>query len=213
MPRKQKLWLYLNRLDHNITANIRISCEPIHQVNEFCYLGSLITVNKSTKEIRRRIAQSKQAFEKKKTLLTNKNLSITSRKKFIKTYIWSILLYGCETWAIGKYERERLEAMEMWMWRRMTRTSWIERKRNETILEEIEERRNLITSIMKRKVKLVGHLLRHNEFITNIIEGRVLGRRPRGRPWKSYFDDIQQLKRAATDRHDWLHRQSLAFRS
>lgn len=139
MPRKQKLWLYLNRLDHNITANIRISCEPIHQVNEFCYLGSLITVIKSTKEIRRRIAQSKQAFEKKKTLLTNKNLSITSRKKFIKTYIWSILLYGCETWAIGKYERERLEAMEMWMWRRMTRTSWIERKRNETILEEIEE--------------------------------------------------------------------------
>ena len=91
---------------------------------------------------------AKHAFEKKKALLTNKNLSIRTRKKFIRTYIWSLLLYGCETWTIGKYERNRLEAMEMWLWRKMTRTRWIERKRNETILEEIGETGSTWTSII-----------------------------------------------------------------
>ncbi|KAF0748902.1 Reverse transcriptase domain-containing protein [Aphis craccivora] len=75
--------------------------QNLQQVNEFCYLGSLITDdNKSTKEKRRRIKLAKHAFEK---------------KKFGKTYIWSILLYNCESWTIGKYEKDRLEAMEMWM--------------------------------------------------------------------------------------------------
>lgn len=84
------------------------------QVKEFCYLGSLITEdNKSTKEIRRRITLAKQEFKKKRTLLTYKHLSINLRKKFVKTYIWSILLYGCESWTIGKYEKDSLEAMEM----------------------------------------------------------------------------------------------------
>ncbi|KAF0734800.1 putative transposon-derived protein F52C9.6 [Aphis craccivora] len=66
--------------------------------------------------------------------------------------------------------------MEMWLWRRMTRIRWIERKRNETILEEIGETRSMWTLIMKRKIKLVGHLLRHNDFITNIFEGKIAGK-------------------------------------
>jgi hypothetical protein len=178
--------------------------------------------NKSTKEIRRRITLAKQAFEKKRTLLTNKHLSISSRKKFVKTYIWSILLYGCESWTIGKYEKDRLEAMEMWMWRRMTRTRWTEHKTNEAVLNEINEERTVMNTIMKRTIKLIGHLLRHNVFITIIMEGKIEGKRSRGRPRKSFFEEIfrrmgctsyQSLKRMAYDRHDWLQQQGLAFRS
>lgn len=215
--------MVISKMKNNRKITIQVRQEPVDQVNEFCYLGSLITRdNKSTKEIKKRIEMAKQAFEKKRTLLTNKNLSITSRKKFIKTYIWSILLYGCETWTMGVYEKRRLEAMEMWMWRRMTRTSWIEKKSNEVLLEEIKEKRSLMQRIMKRKIKLIGHLLRHNTFITNIIEGKMEGRRPRGRPRKMYFEDIfetmrcatyHQLKEAALDRHIWLQRQGNAFRN
>jgi len=175
--KKTKAMVVSKKYDQSMTANIKLKNDRIEQVQEFCYLGSLITQeNKSKEEIRRRIALAKHAFEKKKTLLTNKNLGIRTRKKFIITYIWSLLLYGCETWTIGNYERDRLEAMEMWLWRRMTRIRWIERKRNETILEEIGETRSMWTLIMKRKIKLVGHLLRHNDFITNIFEGKIAGK-------------------------------------
>uniref|UniRef100_A0A8D9DT62 Craniofacial development protein 2 n=1 Tax=Cacopsylla melanoneura TaxID=428564 RepID=A0A8D9DT62_9HEMI len=112
--KKTKAMVVSKRYDQNMTANIKLKNERIEHVQEFCYLGSLITYeNKSKKEIRRRIALAKQAFERKKALLTNKNLSIGTKKKFIKTYIWSLLLYGCETWTMGKYEKDRLEAMEI----------------------------------------------------------------------------------------------------
>ncbi|KAL4148794.1 hypothetical protein QTP88_002949 [Uroleucon formosanum] len=163
-------------------TNITLNNEQLQQVKEFCYLGRLITDdNKSTKEIRRRITLAKHAFEKKRTLLTNKHLSISSRKKFVKAYIWSILLYGCESWTIGKYEKDRLEAMEMWMWRKMTRTSWIELKTNEEVLNEINEERTVMNTIMRRTIKLIGHLLRNIEFITIIMEGKIEGKRSRGK--------------------------------
>jgi len=85
-----------------------------------------------------------------------------------KHTIWCILLYRCETWTLRKYEQGRSEAMEMRTWRRMTRTSWIERKTNEAILEQINEKRTLLKTIMRRKIKSTGHLIRHKNFITKI---------------------------------------------
>ena len=144
-----------------------------------------------------------------------------TRKGFMKAFVWSILLYGCETWTIQKYERDRLEAFEMWIWRRMTRTSWVERKSNEEVLQSVEERRELISHILKRKAKLIGHSIRHSTFLSNIFEGKILGRRTRGRPRTSYFKDVKRLmdvssyshlKRVATDRDKWLIQQGAAFR-
>jgi hypothetical protein len=60
----------------------------------------------------------------------NKNLSLETRKKFIKTYVWSVMTYGSETWTLGRQEKTRLEAAEMWLWRRVNRTSWMDRKSN-----------------------------------------------------------------------------------
>jgi hypothetical protein len=123
--------------------------------------------------------------------LTKKKLSIQTRKSFIKPYIWSVLLYGCETWTLKKYEMERLKVMEMWIWRRTTRTARTENKRNDSILQEICEERNIIVAIMKRKMKFIGHLLRHNYFFTSILEGTIIGKRPSGKPRQSYFNNIK----------------------
>lgn len=177
--------------------------------------------NRTSIDIKKRIILAKQAFMKKYSLLTSKHFQLETRKRFIKTFIWSILLYGCETWTLGEYEKLRLEAMEMWLWRKMTKTSWTEKKTNQQILIEIVERRSLLENIMKRKVKLIGHLIRHNQFIGNIFEGRLLGRRSRGRPRTSYFRDLQnimrvntygQMKTIAMNREEWLSRQGSAFR-
>jgi hypothetical protein len=92
-----------------------------------------------------------------------------------KAYVWSVMTYGSETWTLGRQEKKRLEAAEMWLWRRINRTSWMDRKSNEEVLTEINEKRTILRVVGMRKVKLIGHLLRHNGFVTNIMEGRVLG--------------------------------------
>jgi len=132
-----------------------------------------------------------------------------------------VLLYECKTWTIRKNEKDRLEAMEMWIWRKMNKTSWVERKTNEQVLKDVSEKRNIIKHILKRKTKLIGHLFRHNTFMKNIFEGEILGKRSRGRPRTSYFQDFKhlmevttysKLKNMAKDRDLWLSRQGKAFR-
>jgi hypothetical protein len=102
--------------------------------------------------------------------------------------------------------------MEMWMWKKITRKSWIEYKTNEALLNEINEERTVMNTIIKRTIKLIGHLLRHNVFIIKIMERKIEGKRSRGRLCKS-FEEIscrmgctsyQSFKKMAYDRHDWL---------
>ncbi|KAI5727290.1 hypothetical protein M8J77_000272 [Diaphorina citri] len=102
----------------------------------------------------------------------------------------------------------------------MNKTSWVEKKSNERVLAEVKERRYLMNFIASRKIKLIGHIIRHNDFLSNIFEGKVEGKKPRGRPRMRYFHDIQEtmgcssfesLKCAARDRNEWLQRQGLAF--
>jgi hypothetical protein len=98
---------------------------------------------------------------------------------------------------------------------------YVDRKSNEEVLKEINEKRTILRVVGMRKVKLIGRLLRHNDFVTNIMEGRVLGKEGRGRPRLSYIKTLMkelfcnsyvEMKRLAQDRHLWLQRQGLAFR-
>jgi hypothetical protein len=95
------------------------------QVQQFKYLGSTITSDgKCSIDIRQRIAMAKRVYTQKLQLLTNKNLNINMRKNFAKCYVWSVLLYGCGTWTIIGQEKKKLEAMEMWIWKRLLKISW-----------------------------------------------------------------------------------------
>ena len=104
----------------------------------------------------------------------------------------------------------------------MTRTSWTERKTNLGVLKELGEERKLLNEIEKRKIRITEHIIRHNTFIKNIYEGKVLGKEGRGRPRRRYFEDIRdrmgsdsyaKMKRTAEDRGEWLLRQGTAFRT
>jgi hypothetical protein len=87
--------------------------EPVDNVEEFTYFGSMITNDaRCTREIKTRIVMAKSAFKKKKTLLTSK-LNLELRKKLVKCYIWSIALYGTDTWALRKLDQKYLESFEM----------------------------------------------------------------------------------------------------
>ena len=100
-------------------------------------------------EIKSRIAMAKAGFNKKKTLFTSK-LDLNLRKKLVKCYIWSMALYGAETWTPRAADQKHLESFEMWCWRRME-ISWTDHVRNEAMLLRVHEQRNILHEIRKWK--------------------------------------------------------------
>jgi hypothetical protein len=190
-------------------VQISINGNTLEQVHQFKYLGSLLSEDgRSEREIRARIAMAKDAFNRHQQLLM-KSLDRNLKKRLIKTLVWSVLLYGSETWTLKKADIKRLESCEMWLWRRMEKISWRDRVRNEEVLRRVGEKRSLMETIWKRKAKWIGHILRSEGLLRTVIEGRVQGKRPRGRRRRMMLDDIleerkyHQIKECALDRERW----------
>ena len=185
-----------------------INGSRIEQVKSFKYLGSTMTEDgRCETEIKVRIALAKEAFSKRRELLT-KSFRKEVKKKIVKTLVWSTLLYGSETWTLRKEDIRKLEAVEMWMWRRMERVSWMDKITNEEILNKVGEKRQLISVIRNRKKNWIGHVLRGEGLLREVMEGRMEGKRPRGRPRKGMLDELlvesyDNMKRKAENRVEW----------
>ena len=177
-----------------MVCNINIGMENIKQVAKFDYLGCSITEDgRCESEIKRRIGIAKNAFRKMGNLITNRHISISTKIRAIRTYVWSTLLYGCETWTINKEMEGRLEAMEMWCWRRMLRVSWTEKRTNGSILDEIDKERELLENIRRRQLRFLGHVIRRDQLENLSLTGRVEGSRGRGRPRLKYMDSLKKI--------------------
>ena len=150
----------------------------------------------------------------KRDLLSSK-ISLKIRKRVLKICIWTKALYGCETWTVEPQERRRIEAFEMWCYRRMLGIKWEEHITNEEVLNRIGEKRSIWNYLTRRRDRLVGHIHRHPE-VENmggiILEGTVEGSRGRGRPRREYIEQIvadvgctsyREMKVLAQDRVAW----------
>ena len=144
-------------------------------MESFKFLGSMLTNDgRCTCEIKSIIAVAKAAFNKKRALFTN-TLDLKSRKKLVKCYIWSIALYGAESWTLRTVDQEHPESFETWCWRRMEKISWSDHVRNEEVLLRIKEQSNILHEITKRKANWIGHILRRNSLLQQVIEGKIEG--------------------------------------
>ncbi|PNF31501.1 hypothetical protein B7P43_G00777, partial [Cryptotermes secundus] len=188
---------------------IKIDQKQLENVKCFIYLGSLLTDDgRCTCEIKSRIAMAKASFSKKKSLFTSK-LDLNLRKKLVKCYIWSIALYGAETWTLRAVDQKHLESFEMWCWRRMEKISWTDYVRNEEVLIRVSEQRNILHEIRKWKANWLGHVLRRNCLLKEVIEGKIEGRIEVTRRRKKMLDDLGDrrgychLKENALDRIKW----------
>ena len=122
-------------------------------------------------------------------------------------------LYGAETWTFRAADQKYLESFEMWCWRRMEKNSWIDHVRNEEVLLGVNEQRNILREIRKRKANWIGHILRRNCLLKQVIEGKIKGEmdvtRRRGRRRKKLLDDLKDrrgyshLKEEALDCTMW----------
>jgi hypothetical protein len=190
------------------TVNIVIDGQVVEQVKKFKYLGAMISEDgRCETEVKVRIGMAKDAFNKRRELL-RRNMSLRVKKSIVKTVVWSVALYGCETWALKKDEIRRLEALEMWIWRRMERVSWKDKKTNEEVLNAVGEQRSIIETIIRRKKNWMGHILRGEGLLKYVMEGRMEGKRPRGRRRIGMIDDLkegsyEEMKRRAEDRVGW----------
>ena len=141
----------------------------------------------------------------------------------MKCYIWSIALYGAETWTLRAVDQKHLESFEMWRWRRMEKISGTDHMRNEEVLLRIKEQRNILHEINKRKANWIGHILRRNCLLQRVMEGKIKGRIEvtgrRGRRRRKLLDDLKgrrgysHLKEEALDRTVWRARFGRSFGS
>jgi len=112
-------------------CQIKVHEETLGQVGSFCDLGIRVTSDaRCDADTKARIGQAKAAFEKMKSVLTKRRVKISTRLRLLKCYVWSVLLYGSETWTISATMRKRLEAMEMWCYPRMLKLSWTKKVTN-----------------------------------------------------------------------------------
>ena len=191
---------------------INIEGESIQQVKEMIYLGFMATENgKCEREIKRRIGVAKSSFEKMHKVLTSRNINITGRLRLTKCYVWSTLLYGAETWTLSKATVKNLEAFEMWTYRRIMKISWKEYKSNKEVLNMINSKRMLVDMIKRKKLAYFGHLVRRDNIQRLLLDGKIDGKRSRGKQRLTWADNItewigmkySECIRIAQDRRRW----------
>ena len=138
-------------------CRLTVNGVQIDQKDSFTYLVSLITSDgRSDKDIKCRIGLAKKTFMDMKGVFCAKRTGLAIKKRLLKCYIWSVLTYGCESWTIRKTMQKRLEAAEMWFYRRILRISWTERMTNEEVLRKMGTERLLLDTISERQWRFVG---------------------------------------------------------
>ena len=121
-------------------------------------------------------------FINMRTLLSRRGINLKTRLRAIQCYIWPTLFYGAETWTITKSLLSKLDAFEMWVYRRVLQMPWTEKITNEEVLRRVGTDREIVRQFKTRKLPYLGHLIRHNSSQLQLIEGKIEGRRSCGRP-------------------------------
>ena len=116
------------------------------------------------------------------SILKSRDITLTTKVCLVKAIVFPVVMYGCESWAIKKAERWRIDAFELWCWRRLLRVLWTARRSNQSILKEISPGCSLEGLMLKRKLQYFGHLMgRTDSFEETLVVGKTEGMRRRGR--------------------------------
>ena len=115
------------------------------------------------------------------SILKSRDITLPTKFHLVKAMVFPVVVYGCESWTIKKAEHQRIDAFELWCWRRLLRVPWMARRYNQSILKEISPGCSLEGLMLKLKLQYFGHLMRRADSFENILMlGKIEGRRSRG---------------------------------
>ena len=162
--------------------------EQSEAVTHFIFLGSKITADGDwSHEINR---HSLEESHNKLSILKRRDITLPTKVRLVKATVFPVLMYGCESWTVKKAEHQRIDAFELWCWRRLLRVPWTARRSNQSIVKEISPGCSLEGLMLKLKLQF-GHLMwRADSFEKTLMLGKIEERRRRGRQRMRWLDGI-----------------------
>ena len=137
----------------------QIDGETMETVSDFIFLGSKITADSdSSDEIKRCLLFGRKAMTNIDCILKSRDITLSTKVHLVKAMVFPVVMYGCESWTVKKAERRRIDAFELWCWRRLLRVPWTARRSNQSILKKISPGCSLEELMLKLELQYFGHL-------------------------------------------------------
>ena len=159
-----------------------IDGETVEIVANYIFGSSKITADGDcSHEIKRRLLLGRKVMTNLDSILKSRDITFPTKVHLVKAIIFPVAMYGCKRWTIKKAKHRRIDAFELWCWRRLLRVPWTARRSNQSILKEISPGCSSVGLMLKLKLQYFGHLMQRNESLEmTLILGKSEGRRRRG---------------------------------
>ena len=153
--------------------------ETVETASDFIFLGSKITADGDcSHEIKRCLLLWRKVMTNLDSIWKGRDITLSTKVRLVKAMVFPVVMYGCESWIMKKTERRRIDAFELWCWRRLLRVPWTARRSNQSILKEISPGCSLEGMLLKLKLQYFGHLMRRVDSLEKtLLLGRIGGRR------------------------------------
>ena len=164
-------------------------------VADFIFLGFKITADGDcSQEMKRRLLLGRKVMTNLDSILKSRDITLPTKVRLVKTMVFPVVMYGCESWTIKKAEHRRIDAFELWCWRRLLSVPWTARRSNQSILKEISPGCSLEGLMLKLKLQYFGHLMRRvDSFEKTLMLGKIEGQEEKGRQRMRWLDGITDL--------------------